>query len=50
MTMGHVHLTDDKGKTTVDKTFVFRRGRDGKLRLVVHHSSLPYVPPPPPGP
>ncbi|MFY9824550.1 MAG: hypothetical protein WAM82_24450 [Thermoanaerobaculia bacterium] len=45
ITMGNVYLTDDKGGvTTVDKTFVFRKGSDGKLRLIVHHSSLPYQP------
>jgi hypothetical protein len=49
MTMGHVHFTDSTGTTTVDKTFVFRRFSDGRLRLIVHHSSLPF-PPPPPGP
>lgn len=45
ITMGNVYLTDSKGnETTVDKTFVFRKGRDGKLRLCVHHSSLPVEP------
>ncbi len=45
ITMGHVTLTDDKGaKTTVEKTFVFRRGDDGKLRIVLHKSALPYSP------
>ena len=40
LTMGNVSLTDDnRNVTTVDKTFVFRRGSDGKLRLCVHHSS-----------
>jgi hypothetical protein len=28
----------------VDKTFVFLKGDDGKLRLIVHNSSLPYSP------
>jgi len=44
ITMGNVSLTalvDGKEEvTTVDKTFVFRRGSDGKLRLCVHHSSV----------
>jgi hypothetical protein len=45
MTMGKVTLTDAKGqKTTVDKTWVFRKDDEGKLRIVVHHSSLPYQP------
>lgn len=43
--MGNVHLTDHKGaKVTVDKTFGYRRGDDGALRIVLHHSSLPYTP------
>lgn len=43
ITTGNVILTNDKGqKTTVDKTWGFRKGDDGKLRIVLHHSSLPY--------
>lgn len=42
-TMGNVSLTDKTGKvTTVDKTWQFIRGGDGKLRIILHHSSLPY--------
>jgi hypothetical protein len=45
ITMGNVYFTDTNEKEImVDKTFVFRMGRDGKLRLCVHHSSLPYSP------
>ncbi|HTQ39291.1 MAG TPA: hypothetical protein VMJ32_09695 [Pirellulales bacterium] len=45
ITMGNVYLTDaDGNRVTVDKTFVFRRCSDGKLRLVVHKSSLPFDP------
>lgn len=45
ITMGHVTLTDASGKqTTVEKTFVFRRGDDGKLRIALHKSALPYAP------
>jgi hypothetical protein len=41
--MGNVILTDKTGKvTTVDKTWQFIRGGDGKLRIILHHSSLPY--------
>jgi hypothetical protein len=41
-TMGNVYLTDDKGaETIVDKLFVFRRGDDGKLRIIVHKSAIP---------
>jgi hypothetical protein len=43
-TMGNVMLTDKMGKvTTVDKTWKFLKDSNGKLRIVVHHSSLPYV-------
>ncbi len=42
-TMGNVILTGKDGNlTTVDKTWKFKKGDDGKLRIVVHHSSLPY--------
>jgi hypothetical protein len=43
-TMGNVMLTDKKGKTTtVDKTWQFLKDDNGKLRIVLHHSSLPYT-------
>jgi len=45
LAMGNVHLEDAKGsKVTVDKTFGYLRQDDGSLRIVLHHSSLPYVP------
>src|SRR5262245_52150168 len=45
ITMGNVYLTDSKGKEVkVDKTFVFRRCGDGKLRLCAHKSALPFDP------
>jgi hypothetical protein len=45
ITMGNIHLTNAAGdKVTVDKTFVFRRCDDGKLRLIVHKSALPNTP------
>lgn len=41
-TMGNVYLTDAKGNVTmVDKFFAFRRGADGKLRIIVHKSAIP---------
>lgn len=44
MSMGNVSIWDDKGAMTmVDKTKVYVRGSDGKLRIVLHHSSLPYT-------
>lgn len=43
ITMGKVRLTDDKGNVTeVDKTWGFKKDSEGKLRIVLHHSSLPY--------
>lgn len=45
ITMGHVTLTNTDGaQTTVEKTFVFRRGDDGSLRIVLHKSALPFSP------
>jgi hypothetical protein len=43
-TMGNVMITDKTGKvTTVDKTWKFLKDSNGKLRIVVHHSSLPFT-------
>ncbi|KAA0875870.1 phosphoribosyl-AMP cyclohydrolase [Nitrincola tapanii] len=43
LTMGHVHLINAAGeKTTVDKTWGFKKDDQGDLRIVLHHSSLPY--------
>ncbi len=47
ITMGNVFLRNAAGEELiVDKTFVFRRCSDGKLRLCVHKSALPYSPEP----
>jgi hypothetical protein len=47
ITMGNVWLTGADGKEImVDKTWVFRKGEDGKLRIIVHKSALPFTPPP----
>ncbi|MFM7170039.1 MAG: phosphoribosyl-AMP cyclohydrolase [Cyanobium sp.] len=44
VTMGNVDLTDSSGKvTTVDKTWAFMREPDGEIRIVLHHSSLPFT-------
>ncbi len=44
ISMGNVTMTDTKGNVTkVDKTWGYVRGGDGKLRIVLHHSSLPYA-------
>jgi hypothetical protein len=43
--MGNIHLRPKDGEAIhVDKTFVFRRGKDGKLRLIAHKSALPNAP------
>ncbi len=43
ISMGNVMLTDSKGNVTVvDKTFGYVRDGEGKLRIVLHHSSLPF--------
>lgn len=45
ISMGNVSMWDSKGNMTkVDKTWGYVRGPDGKLRIVLHHSSLPYSP------
>jgi hypothetical protein len=45
ISMGNVTLWDSKGAMVrVDKTWGYVRGGDGKLRIVLHHSSLPYSP------
>lgn len=46
LTTGNVYLTNKNGETTVvDKTWGFKKDSQGKLRIVLHHSSLPYTPP-----
>ncbi|HMP30781.1 MAG TPA: hypothetical protein PKD85_14340 [Saprospiraceae bacterium] len=45
ITMGNVWVTDKEGnEVMVDKTWVFKKGKDGKLRIIVHKSSLPFKP------
>lgn len=44
-TMGNVDLTDNTGATTtVDKTWTFIKEPDDSVRIVLHHSSLPFKP------
>jgi hypothetical protein len=41
--VGNVNITDKAGKvTSVDKTWKYVKDDEGQLRIVVHHSSLPY--------
>lgn len=48
ITMGNVYLTDKSGNVTkVDKTWGFQKNSQGQLKIVLHHSSLPYTPPTP---
>ncbi|MDG2531866.1 hypothetical protein [Caulobacter endophyticus] len=43
-TMGRLELRDKDGNpTVVDKTWVFKKDDRGQLRIIVHHSSLPFV-------
>jgi hypothetical protein len=45
ITMGNVWVTAKDGtEVKVDKTFVFKKCDDGKLRLIVHKSALPFSP------
>ena len=45
MWMGWVTFTDKDGNVTkVDKTFGYKKDAEGTLRIVLHHSSLPYQP------
>ena len=44
MWMGWVTFTDRAGASVkVDKSFGYKRAGDGSLKLVLHHSSLPYA-------
>lgn len=44
LTTGNVRITDGAGRvTTVDKTWAFQRDAAGALRIVLHHSSLPFT-------
>jgi len=45
ISMGKVRVTNADGQVTeVDKTWGFKKGDDGTIRIVLHHSSLPYQP------
>ncbi len=45
MWMGWVSFTNQDGDVTkVDKSFGYRKGPDGRLKIVLHHSSLPFEP------
>ena len=41
--MGWIYCIDKDGKTTkVDKSFGYKKDADSSLKIVLHHSSLPY--------
>ena len=41
--MGHVTFTNSQGEqTVVDKSWGYKQGQEGQLRIVLHHSSLPF--------
>lgn len=45
MWMGWGRFTDKDGNVTeVNKTFGYKKDQDGNVRIVLHHSSLPYQP------
>lgn len=45
MWMGWIILTDKDGQVTkVDKSWGYKKDADSTLRIVLHHSSLPYQP------
>ena len=44
LTMGNVSILDADGNTTVvDKSWGYHLDDDGDLRIVLHHSSLPFT-------
>lgn len=45
MWTGRVNMTDKNGEmTVVDKSFGYKKGPDGSLKIVLHHSSLAICP------
>lgn len=45
LAMGNYYFTGKDGnEVKVEYSFGYRKGDDGKLRIVLHHSSLPYNP------
>ena len=45
MWMGWVTMTEKNGRVTkVDKSWGYKKDAEGTLRIVLHHSSLPYQP------
>jgi hypothetical protein len=43
--MGNVWVTDKEvNEVMVDKTWVFKKDKNGKLKIIVHKSALPFTP------
>jgi hypothetical protein len=43
LSTGNVHCIDKDGKcTVVDKTWGYQKDNEGNVRIILHHSSLPY--------
>jgi hypothetical protein len=43
LSTGNVHCIDQNGKRViVDKTWGYKKDDEGKVRIILHHSSLPY--------
>ncbi len=43
LSTGNVHCIDKNGRTViVDKTWGYKKDDEGKVRIILHHSSLPY--------
>jgi len=41
--MGWIMLTNKEGDVVkVDKSFGYKKNEDGRLKIVLHHSSLPF--------
>jgi len=49
MAMGTYYFTsaEDKSETKVEYTFGYKKHKDGKVRIFLHHSSVPYAVPEP---
>ena len=49
--MGNYYFTSaaDSSKTKVEYTFGYKKNADGKVRIFLHHSSVPFVAPEPKG-
>ncbi|MEM1361632.1 MAG: phosphoribosyl-AMP cyclohydrolase [Pseudomonadota bacterium] len=44
LSMGDVTFTDTEGNTvSVDKTWGFQKQDNGEVKMIIHHSSLPYT-------